>query len=100
MLSHDEPTNDLDARREPACVRHLIDFCPRKGVLIARAATDLDHDRGVDTFESYDPALNEVQEWICIAEAEHHEVIDEDTANDMRAQMEVVKRPARVGEAA
>lgn len=65
----------------------LIDFSPHRGVLIERAATDRDHERGVERFESYDPATNTVQEFVSVAEAEDLDLIDDETAASMRAQL-------------
>lgn len=62
----------------------LIDYCPRKGVLIARLATDADHDHGLDTFEEYDRERGEVHEYISIAEAEYLGVLAADDAARLR----------------
>jgi hypothetical protein len=76
----------------------LIDTCPRRGVLIERDATDADHIDGyVERCESYDPRTGRMQEWLCIAEAEHLELIGEDDAERLRDE---AKRPSRTSEAA
>lgn len=70
----------------------VIDDCPRKGILIERDATDADHiDGGVYGAVEFDPATNRLQEWICIAEAEHLELIAPDDAARLRTQAEAVK---------
>lgn len=67
----------------------LVDFSPLRGVLIERDATDRDHDRGVDRFESYDGCTDRVQEYVSVAEAEDLDLIDDATAETMRAAMRV-----------